>query len=308
MAGEGADERALAALGAQVRVDREDGALGGGALADPDQPRRQPGGGAEGGLLRGLLVGGLGHEDHVDVAGVVELAGAALAHRHDRQPGGRGRGRFGRVLGRQLGPGHRQGRLEHGVGQVGQLGRGLVDRDHAGQVAPGQVQQAAAIGGGEPGGRVGCIGGIADGRDRDRVVGFGADRAQQLGPELARLGAAVRVPAAQDGAVGRVPGQVSGQGLADAEDGNQPGAERGVLGQAVDEAGVPLGDLGQAGEGEVGIGRLGELGQQRVVAAGDAEGGEVAFRPRHVGEAHPGQPAGQGRTRAAHGNERIPRG
>ena len=39
VAGEGADERALAALGAQVRVDREDGALGGGALADPDQCR-----------------------------------------------------------------------------------------------------------------------------------------------------------------------------------------------------------------------------------------------------------------------------
>ena len=226
MAGEGADERALAALGAQVRVDREDGALGGGALADPDQPRRQPGGGAEGGLLRGLLVGGLGHEDHVDVAGVVELAGAALAHRHDRQPGGRGRGRLGRVLGRQLGPGHRQGRLEHGVGQVGQLGRGLVDRDHAGQVAGGQVQQAAAVGGGEPG-RPGRSRPSPTAGDRDRVVGVGADRAQQLGPELARLGAAVRVPAAQDGAVCRVPGQVSGQGLADAEDGNQPGAERG---------------------------------------------------------------------------------
>ena len=210
------------------------------------------------------------------------------------------------MLGRQLGAGHGQGRVEDRVGEVGQLGRRLVDRDDAGQVAGGQVQDAAAVGGGDQGGRVGR--GIADGRHRNPVAGVRADGAQQVGPDLARLGAAVRVPAPQDGAVGRMAGQVIGQGPADAEDGDQPGTERRVLGQGADEALVSLGDLRQAGQGEVGIGRPRQRREQRVVAAGDAEGGELAFRPRYVGEAHPGQPARQGHTRAAHGNERIPRG
>ena len=247
----------------------------------------------------------LGDEDHVDVAGVVQLAGAALAHRHDRQPGARGGGGFGRVLGPKLGPGYRQGRVEDGVGEVGQLGRRLVDRDDAGLVAGGQVQDAAAVGGGEQAGRVGR--GVADRSRRHPVVRVGADRAQQLGPDLSRPGTVVGVPAAQDGAVGRVAGEVIGQGPADPEDGDQPGAERRVLGQAADQALVSLGDLRQACQGEVGVGRLGERGEQRVVVACEAEAGELTLRPRHVGEAHPGQPAGQGRTRAAHGNERIPR-
>ena len=122
------------------------------------------------------------------------------------------------------------------------------------------------------------------------------------------MGAAVGVAAPQDGAVGRVTGEVVGQRPADAEDGDQPGAERGVAGQALDQGVIAIGDLGQADEGEVGIGRLGEGGQQRVIIGGDAETGELALRPWHIGETHPGQPAGQGSTRAAHGYERIPPG
>ena len=168
------------------------------------------------------------------------------------------------------------------------------------------MQDAAAVGGGDQRGRVGR--GVADGRHRNPVVRVRADGAEQVGPDLARLGAAVRVPAPQDGAVGRMAGQVIGQRPADAEDGDQPGTERRVLGHGADEAVVSLGDLRQAGQGEVRVGRLRQSREQRVVAAGDAEACELAFRPRYIGEAHPGQPARQGRTRAAHANERIPRG
>ena len=61
-----------------------------------------------------------------------------------------------------------------------------------------------------------------------------------------------------------------GQGLADAEHGGQPGAERRVRGQVADQARVPLGDLRQAGQGEVRVGGLGERGQQRMSGCGPA--------------------------------------
>ena len=118
MAGQGADERPLAALGPQVRVDGEERAFRGGALAGPDQAGGEPGRRLErassvGSPLAAVVAAvRLGDEDHVDVAGVVELAGAALAHRHDREPDRRRRpagARRGRSRGRPRGP-RRRGR------------------------------------------------------------------------------------------------------------------------------------------------------------------------------------------------------
>ena len=91
VAGQGADQRALAALGAQVGVDRPDRALAGVVGADPHQVRGELGRGAQrgpvvGGLPR-LQHGGLVDEDHVDVGDVVELVAAALAHRDHRRAG-----------------------------------------------------------------------------------------------------------------------------------------------------------------------------------------------------------------------------
>ena len=244
----------------------------------------------------------LGDEDHVDVARVVELAGTALAHRHDREPDRRG-------VRWQLGAGDREGGLEHRVGEVGEFLGDLVHGGLARQVAAGEVQDPAVVGGGQ------FLRGVfllsvflSSARRGLRVGGVGRHGAEELLADRLRVGAAARLLAAQHGDVPRVADQVVGHGLADAEDGGQPRAELRIFGQRADQAGVPLGDLRQAGQGEVRVGGLGEEGEQRMPLAGDAEGGELALGLGDVGEAHPREPAGKGGTRAAHGNERIPAG
>ena len=96
-----------------------------------------------------------------------------------------------------------------------------------------------------------------------------------------------------------MPDEVVGERLAHAEHRGQPGAERGVLGEGVGEALAALGDVGEAGEGEVGVGRLGERVEERVTR-GEPEIGELALGSPDVGETHPGQPPGQGGPRTAH--------
>ena len=136
VAGQRADQRSGPALGPQVRVDREDAAFRGGPRAHPDQPGGEAaGGGQRRGLV--LVLDRFGHEDHVDVAGVVELAAAALAHGHDGQAGGGG----GRG---QLGPRHGERRLQDRGRDVGQFLAHLVHGRGAGQVPRGQVQQPRA--------------------------------------------------------------------------------------------------------------------------------------------------------------------
>ena len=121
-----------------------------------------------------------------------------------------------------------------------------------------------------------------------------------------------------------VPGQVVGQAGADAEDGGQPVAELGFVAQRLPQGGPVVGGAeqpGQPGQGQVGIGRGGQRGQQRVgarlapllVRIGAAEVGEQqALGPRGVRETQPGQSPGQRGPRAAHaskGNRRVdPRG
>src|ERR1700752_2378351 len=83
----------------------------------------------------------LGNEDHADVAGVVELTGPALAHRDDREPDRRG-------VGWKFGAGDREGGLKNRVGEVGEFRGALVHGGFAGQVAGGEVQDPAGVGGG----------------------------------------------------------------------------------------------------------------------------------------------------------------
>ena len=68
---QGAHQRALLTFGAQGRVHLEEH-----ARADVDELA---------GPARGAGIGGLGHEDHVHVRDVVQLAGATLAHRQHGQ-------------------------------------------------------------------------------------------------------------------------------------------------------------------------------------------------------------------------------
>ena len=137
MARERAHERTVATLGAQVGVDLPDHALRGVLAAQPHRRRGQPGGGLDGLLLVGA-VGRLVHEHDVDVAEVVELAPAGLAHRDDRQPAG-----VGVLLVRA---GDAEGGAEGGDGEVGQLGRRLLERRQGGEVARGDAQEHAAVG------------------------------------------------------------------------------------------------------------------------------------------------------------------
>ncbi len=86
----------------------------------------------------------LPHEDHVDVADVVEFAGARLAHPDDRQPRG------GDLLGGRDGvaPGHLEGGVERGGGEIRQRGGHHVERAERvglGQVEGGEPHQVPAI-------------------------------------------------------------------------------------------------------------------------------------------------------------------
>ncbi len=147
VAGEPADELPGPALGPQRRVDLPDGARRRVGRADPGQLCRHPGGGGDslvGGDQRFAVrvKGRLGHEEHVHVADVIELLGAALAQPDDGEPGLPCRLAA-------LRPGDRQRRLQGGVGEVGELVGDLVDhldRFRRAEVAGGDPQQLTAVG------------------------------------------------------------------------------------------------------------------------------------------------------------------
>ena len=129
MAGEGANQRPLLALRPQVGVNRPNGALGGDRRADPAEPGGQPRTGRQGRPLIAAL-DRLHHVDHVDVANVVELAAATLAHPDHGDPAVH-------TAARQVGPGQGECGLKRGRGQVGKLpGHRL---DDAQRVGRGQI-------------------------------------------------------------------------------------------------------------------------------------------------------------------------
>ena len=306
MAGQRADQRAGPAFRAQVRVDREDAAFRGGPRAHADQPGREAAGGAQrGGLV--LVLDRFGHEDHVDVAGIVQLAAAALTHGHHGQPARR-------RAGRQFGPGHGERRLENRGRDVGQLLAHHVHGRDPGEVARREVQQPAPVGRGQRGHRL-----LSGGRRAPGVMGIRADRAQHVRAQFGRFGRADG--AAQDLGVLRVPGQVVGQARADAEHRGQPfaevllGAERGAQGVVAGGRGLRgllVGAVAGSGgeqpghpdQGQVGVGRGGDRGHHRVgpqLGRGRAEVVEQEeFGPRGIRESHPRQPPCQRGSRTTH--------
>ncbi len=302
MAGQGADQRAIAALRPEVRVDREQRALWRALRADPDQSGRQLRGGAQGvgrlccrsrghgcrSLLFGCRPAGLGDEDHVDVAGVVELAAAAFAHRDHREPGRR-------RAGRQLGPRDREGRLQRRRCQVTQLSGRLIQGDRPGEVPPGKPQQAAPVRDPQAGCRIAARQPRRVGR-RLGISRIGANARQQRGPQLARLWFAERIPPAQHPPVSRVPGQVVAEGGAGPEHRGEPDPEARIGSQRGTQLGIG-GQPRQAREGGVGIGGRRERLDELAVRALDVEchaAGNEPFCPVGVGEAERCQPSGQG--------------
>jgi len=156
----------------------------------------------------------LGDEHHVDVGDVVQLATTGLAHRDDRQAAGLGGGR-------QTGGGHRQPRLQRVAGQVRQRLGNLAQIQVAGQVAPRDGEELAAVGvaqrryrvdAGEPGTRAGHPG---DGPGDVRP-----DRQGQPRSSAARV-----VVADERTPVGRLRYQVLGQRRRHAEQTQQAGAQ-----------------------------------------------------------------------------------
>ena len=243
-------------------------------------------------------VQGLGDEDDVDVADVVELAATGLAHADDRQAAGRG------AVG-QAGDRDGQRSRQRRAGEVGQLAGDVLDGHGADHVAGGELEQAGAVLGAQRGDGLGRRepGPRAAGPPRQRVGRVGADRREQprLQPEPAgahgeQVVVGQRVP------VRRVPREVVAEGDAHAEDAEQPGAQavaRAQLLQQLRAVGRGLHQPHQRRDGEVGLGRVGSRRQDRggLVVDGPAvrpqpERLEPGGRRSGVGEAEPHELAG----------------
>ena len=278
MARQRADQRPGSALRAKGGVDRPDRALGRVLGAHPHQrwsassrrrpsdarPRRCPG-------------HGLGDEDDVDVADVVQLPAAALAHRDHRQPARR------RVR-RQPGPGHRQRGLQRRGSQVGELGGDDCDVEAAGQVAGRERQHAPTV------------------RDAQRVErgpdaraprpGVRADRTQHRALSSASVGAAPRLEATQVGPVLGVAREMVAEGRRSApQHGSQPVPQRHVVAQRGDQqrrrSGAASSRRPEAAQGPSGSAAATERVQQTVVVdddVGQAGPVELACSRRDIGE------------------------
>lgn len=267
--GEGADEGAVAALGAQVGVDRPDGALDRGLRADPHQVGGQPGRGLERLAFVSFPVADLFRklrdEDHVDVRDVVQLVAAALAHRDDGEPA------QGGVVGRG-GAGDAERGAQRRRRQVRELGGGLGDVDGAAHVTGRDGEETAAVG--DP--------------QRDRVDGLGEPPLELRDPrvQVHRLVRDEGLP------VAGVAGQVVGERLRGAEHPEEPVPER-LGGEQRGREGLPLGlalclgQTHQAAQGQVGVGGGAEGVEEDGVAA---QGGQLGHVEEPFGGGGVGEP------------------
>ena len=247
VAGERAHERTGLALGTQVGVDRPDGALGGVVRADLHHRRGELGRGPHGRIDARHALRGLGHEDDVDVADVVQLVPSALAHRdHGQAAAVRGLA--------DLGAGHRQSGVERAGGEVGELRRHVVDAEVVGQVAGGEPQEQPSVLHPQ---RV-LRRRVLEGRHGSLVSGVGTHGSQQPGPHDVR-----RRAGRPDRRVGElvpllgVPAQVLPQRLARAEHREQTHRGALVVGHLLEQLVAVLDDVGdgdQCSQGEVGVG------------------------------------------------------
>ena len=211
MAGERAHQRAVRPSGRRFGVDRPDRALGGRAPSTRASARRRAWSPSRAPPSRRRRRAGSATKTHVDVADVVQLAAAALAHRDDRQPAPARRRRAARP-GRPRAP----PRGSRRPGRRARRRRRSTD-DRAGQVA-GRERRAA--GGGRPP--------AARPARRGRPAPATGRRRRASTCSAAALAAGARSPAVARprlAPVLGVAGQVVAEGDAGAEHRDQPVAQ-----------------------------------------------------------------------------------
>jgi hypothetical protein len=169
-----------------------------------------------------VVIDRLRHEDHIDVAHVVELAAPALAEADHGEPAGSG---IGRLLGDRYG----EPSGEHGGRDVGELRGDVLGLQPLAEITAGHVENGPAVGDPQRGHPLGARvrGAFAEPHPPRRVVRVGAHgREHLLFQRLRRRpdGAVVRV--VEHGPVGRMGSEVVGQAGARAEHCEEPRPER----------------------------------------------------------------------------------
>ena len=249
--GERADKGAGLAFGTQRGVDLPDRPGGGLGAADPHHRPDQLGGDLNRLVSAAHRVavgvqGGFGEVEQVDVADVVELAGAGLAERDDAQPGD--------LPALHLAAGQREGGDDGGVGQVGQLLGDLgQDGDGVGrgEVTGGDAQQGSPVGAAQV---------VGASRVGYRLLALGGYRGQQFGPQVGG-GAASDVSDEQIQLLG-VDGQVLGERHAGAQHAGEPPGPGRVRPQRRDHVRPGLRYPGEPGECQIRVSRSGEFVQE----------------------------------------------
>ena len=292
---QGAHQRAVLALGAQVRVHLPQRALGGALGAGAGELPRQRGPDRDHVLLVAVLVRGGDDVHDVDVGDVVELPRAGLAHRDD--------GPAHLLVPLDGGTGDRGGRLEGGIGEVADrdgdagLEGGGVGGDGVGR---GDLGQAQVVGGAQ---RVALLA-AAGARHGHLGRRIGADGLQQ---RLAHGGGRDRelvVPLAQELEPLGVAGEHVAERDRDAEQADQPvprGAGGAHPGEELLEQGVLSGLPGglrqaqQAEDGVVPVGRRAEGLRGPIAETSQRRFGEEAADAVGAAEAEAGEGAGGGR-------------
>ena len=175
-------------VGAEAQVGAEDVAFRGDLgeelhelLGDADEAA------AELGVVVGVVAALVEEDDEVDVGGVVELAGAHLAHGEDEHAGGLGDVRLGDAgelaAGDLVGDEGGEAELRGGVGEGGERAGDGVEVPGAAEVGERGEERGAALGDaqgvGEGGGAVGGHGGEDRGHGRPRGLGRGRPRASR---------------------------------------------------------------------------------------------------------------------------------
>jgi hypothetical protein len=308
---EGAHECAVLALGAEVRIDLPERRLDARFADDAHRDHGESRGDVEGARRRHrLLVGGCRDEDHVDIADVVELPGARLAHADDGQPGGGDLGcripararRFALAAGDDASR-DRDRRVEHGSGEIGESRRDGVD--HLDRVGGAQVV-GREFGEQAP---VPHAHGLRRRLDERRArPGYGLGRRQEFGASRLHRARRRRIPLVHV-ELGGMPREEVGEATGRTDDTSEPRGGVGHGEQRRDAVGSAVAQAFDVGECRIGIGGATErLEQGLLLDAGRVtQSLECGGRPIEVEEPRASESAEGGRLPRHPPGQRISR-